>query len=271
MGSTMEILVQNGKSLYLLNQLNSVWFYKKRWDFFFSTQALFTIFSRGINFQKNQQYFPFFILKNRSKFDNCYSYLKAFLIKTYWVHFTLTKKEGVEKRVEADSPILSRYPRGDGSGGAWGVRRSPEFAWIEKRAERYNLILTPLPQPPPQIFGPSAISEPKHTYFFKNVGLMLLFPVLTLSALLVAPNMRSCTVPWQGWDQTDKCWNNTGLSQNWSKHAYVNCLIDVTNYLNSNDTDDFASYFSFWCRYSSLSIFSCSKWRPRLQYTMIYN
>ena len=124
----------------------------------------------------------------------------------------------------------------------------------------------PVP-PPPGHTGPPSLSDfwtlrhicHKHTYFFKNVGLMLLFPVLTLSALLVAPNMRSCTVPWQGGDQTDKCWNNTGLPQNWSNHAYVNCLINVTNDKNSNDYC-FASYF-------------CCPWCPksRLYNTMMHN
>ena len=67
---------------------------------------------------------------------------------------------------------------------------------------------------------------------------MLLFPVLTLSARLVAPNMRSCGAGW-GIKQTNI---ETTQVCDWSNHDYVNCLIDATNDKKSND---FASYFFF--------------------------
>ena len=54
--------------------IHSVWFYKKRCDFF-STQDWLVI---SLNFQKNTNFFPFFLAQN----------LKAFFIKQHWVYRT---------------------------------------------------------------------------------------------------------------------------------------------------------------------------------------
>ena len=54
--------------------IHSVWFYKKRWDFF-STKDWLAI---SLNFQKNTNFFPFFLEIAQN--------LKAFFIKQHWMY-----------------------------------------------------------------------------------------------------------------------------------------------------------------------------------------